>query len=215
MIHPPADEVLERLWYLKEEQRTGSTPEALRLDVSEAELHQVLDELARSGAVQIDGEIALLPEGEARARGIVRRHRLAEILFTQVFETDPSEAELSACEFEHILSEAVVDRVCAFLGHPPKCPHGKPIPQGTCCRKFERTIEPLIRRLADIPVGATGTIVYIVPRAASRLGRLASLGIIPGTPVRLVQRKPAFVMAVAETTVALEEEIAYEIYVRS
>ena len=146
---------------------------------------------------------------------LVRRHRLAEILFSQLFETDMHEAEASACEFEHMLSESVVDRVCTFLGHPPKCPHGKPIPEGSCCRKFERKLEPLIRRLADLPIGSSGTIAFIVPRSAGRLNRLGALGILPGTGVRLVQRKPAFVVSVGETTVALEEEIAYEMYVRS
>ena len=83
------------------------------------------------------------------------------------------------------------------------------------CRKFERKLEPLIRRLADLPIGSSGTIAFIVPRTASRLNRLGALGMLPGTTVRLVQRKPAFVVSMGETTIALEEEIAYEMYVRS
>jgi DtxR family Mn-dependent transcriptional regulator len=214
LIHPAADEVLERLWYFKEKQRTPATPAELKLDVCDSELDTALAELRRSGAIGPD-TLSLLPSGEDRARGIVRRHRLAEILFSQVFEAGLPEAEASACEFEHMLSESVVDRVCTFLGHPPKCPHGKAIPEGKCCRKFERTMEPLIRRLADLPIGSTGTIAFIVPRIAGRLNRLGALGILPGTQLRLVQRKPAFVVSVGETTVALEEEIAYEMYVRS
>jgi DtxR family transcriptional regulator, Mn-dependent transcriptional regulator len=214
VIHPTTDEVLERLWHFKEQQRSAARPQDLGLAVTDAELDKALQELRRNGAVE-PGQLALLPPGEERARGIVRRHRLAEILFTQVLEAAMHEAEASACEFEHMLSESVVDRVCTFLGHPPKCPHGKAIPEGNCCRKFERTLEPLIRRLADVPIGSTGTIAFIVPRSAGRLNRLAALGILPGTSVRLVQRRPAFVIAVGETTVALEEEIADEMYVRS
>ena len=40
------------------------------------------------------------------------------------------ELEATACEFEHVLSPAVEESVCTFLGHPPVCPHGKPIPPG-------------------------------------------------------------------------------------
>lgn len=122
--------------------------------------------------------------------------------------------ELSACEMEHMLSEEVVDRVCTFLGHPPKCPHGNPVPQGACCRKLDRKVEPLIGRLCDLPIGGRGTIAFITPKSPARLNRLATLGIVPGTMVKLVQRKPSFVIRCGETTVAIEEEIANEILVR-
>ena len=216
MIHPPAEEVLERLWYLKEQKRGASNESDLGLaaDVSQSDLETALAELRHDGSID-PVRIELLPRGESRARGIVRRHRLGEILFTQIFEASETQAEASACEFEHMLSEEVVDRICTFLGHPPKCPHGRPVPEGSCCRKYERKLEPLIRRLADLPIGSTGVIAYIVPRIADRLNRLASLGILPGTSVRLVQRRPAFVISSGETTIALEEEIALEIYVRS
>lgn len=216
MIHPAADEVLERLWYLKEQNRRATSENDLGLgpDVSGADFESALTELRNDGSIDHES-IDLLPRGEMRARGIVRRHRLGEILFTQIFETTSQQAEASACEFEHMLSEEVVDRICTFLGHPPRCPHGKPVPEGSCCRKFERTLEPLIRRLADLPIGSSGVIAYIVPRLAGRLNRLAALGILPGTTVRLVQRLPAFVIASGETTIAIEEEIAREIYVRT
>jgi DtxR family Mn-dependent transcriptional regulator len=113
-----------------------------------------------------------------------------------------------------MLSERVVDRVCTFLGHPPKCPHGAPIPRGSCCSKFERKVDPLIMRLCDLPLAGVGKIVFIAPKSATRLNRLATLGILPGSDVRLVQRQPSIVVDCGETSVALEEEIATEIYVR-
>ena len=125
------------MFYAKEEGREV-------LDLSDVCAGQELLEAnliaVSTGAMQ---RYELSPEGEKRARGIVRRHRLAEILFAQVLEVEAQEAERSACELEHTLSESVVDRVCTFLGHPPACPHSKPIPQGECCRVFTRKVEPL------------------------------------------------------------------------
>jgi DtxR family Mn-dependent transcriptional regulator len=165
-------------------------------------------------AHQISGNLELLPDGEERARGIVRRHRLAEILFTQILEVEMKDAERSACEFEHILSERVVDRVCTFLGHPPTCPHGKAIPPGQCCSVYAKKVEPLISRLIDLPIGGSGSVVFIAPKSLSRLDRLAAFGVVPGTNVRLIERKPSVVFSCGQTSIAVEDEIGREIYVR-
>jgi DtxR family transcriptional regulator, Mn-dependent transcriptional regulator len=214
MIHPVADEVLERLWTMREEGRASLSREELRLPNAGEEVEAALNELAASRSIRLGERIELLEAGAERGRGIVRRHRLAEILFTEVLAVDLHDAEASACEFEHMLSERVVDRVCTFLGHPPKCPHGQAIPQGSCCHKFERKVDPLIMRLYDLPISAAGKIVFIAPKSAARLNRLATLGVLPGTDIRLLQRKPSIVIDCGETSIALEEEIAYEIYVR-
>ena len=204
MHHPPADELLERLWYAQEEHSPYNTFDGVAQELVAANLAR------RNGAA-----LELTEDGAERARGIVRRHRLAEILFTHVLEADPHDAERSACELEHILAERVVDRVCTFLGHPPACPHGHPIPQGSCCRVYAKKVEPLITRLVDLPLGATGSIVFIAPKSVSRLNKLAAFGIVPGSQVRLVERKPSVVLACGQTSLAIEDEIGREIYVRA
>src|SRR5712671_43751 len=78
--------------------------------------------------------VELTPHGRERAGNIIRRHRLAERLFTDSFAMDSeSEIEQQACKFEHILSPEATDKICTFLGHPRTCPHGAPIPPGACC----------------------------------------------------------------------------------
>lgn len=80
--------------------------------------------------------VELTPRGRERASSIIRRHRLAERLFTDSLAMDSeSEIEQQACKFEHILSPEATDRICTFLGHPRTCPHGAPIPPGACCGK--------------------------------------------------------------------------------
>src|SRR6202521_2464774 len=78
--------------------------------------------------------VELTSRGRERAGSIIRRHRLAERLFTDSLAMD-SEAEIEqqACKFEHILSPQATDKICTFLGHPRTCPHGAPIPPGVCC----------------------------------------------------------------------------------
>jgi putative ABC transport system ATP-binding protein len=78
--------------------------------------------------------VELTPRGRERAGNVIRRHRLAERLFTDSLAMDSeSEIEQQACKFEHILSPEATDKICAFLGHPRTCPHGAPIPPGACC----------------------------------------------------------------------------------
>jgi putative ABC transport system ATP-binding protein len=78
--------------------------------------------------------VELTLRGRERAGNIIRRHRLAERLFTDSLAMDSeSEIEQQACKFEHILSPEATDKICAFLGHPRTCPHGAPIPPGACC----------------------------------------------------------------------------------
>src|ERR1700730_9762893 len=78
--------------------------------------------------------VELTPRGRERAGSIIRRHRLAERLFTDSLAMDTeSQIEQQACKFEHILSLEATDKICTFLGHPRTCPHGAPIPPGACC----------------------------------------------------------------------------------
>src|SRR5438309_10294652 len=80
--------------------------------------------------------VELTPRGRQRAADIIRRHRLAERLFTDSLALDSeTEIEQQACKFEHILSPEATDKICTFLGHPRTCPHGAPIPPGACCGK--------------------------------------------------------------------------------
>jgi putative ABC transport system ATP-binding protein len=86
--------------------------------------------------------VELTSRGRERASSIIRRHRLAERLFTDSLAMDSeSEIEQQACKFEHILSQGATDKICTFLGHPRTCPHGAPIPPGACCGVRRNLIE--------------------------------------------------------------------------
>lgn len=199
------DEALEFIWELREKGEVKKEEVIKGLENRSA-----INEMERDGLIKIkDGKFYLTGEGEKRASDITRRHRLAERLFVDVL--DLTEYEADACKFEHAISPEVEEAICTFLGHPPKCPHGKPIPRGKCCSIFTQKISPLVQRLADISVGKPVRVVFIT---GAVMGKLSSIGLIPGAIVRLQQRSPSFVLEIEETSIAIDEDMAKGIFVR-
>ena len=133
------DEVLEYLW-LKSE----GVENAHELCAQGAVLAtpEFLDRIRSRGILRAGPEIAYTAEGHQRAEALIRRHRLAETLFMTTFQMHEAQVEEEACYFEHILSPAVTESICAFLGHPATCPHGMAIPRGGCCAGKGSTVTP-------------------------------------------------------------------------
>ena len=207
------DEILELLWSMRE--RGKKSYAELINGINDSKTSDALIKMEKSGLVVISNdEVELADKGEARARDLTRRHRLAERLFHDVLEVGMQESEETACEVEHFLSPSVTESVCSFLGHPPTCPHGKPIPRGECCSRYRSEMRPLVMKLKELDVGSKGRIVFIVPSENSRLERLASMGILPGSVIKLKQKRPSFVLEIDETTLAIDNLIAEEIYVK-
>lgn len=207
------DELLELIWISREEGK--ERVEQLRSHYSNGDMDPLLDAGVSGGLITIhEGHITLKKLGTERASMIIRRHRLAETLFTQILEMDESQAESDACQFEHILSPAATESVCALLGHPPTCPHGKQIPRGACCQKLTRQMSPLVMPLSELNVGEQSRIVFITPRSHARLDRLGALGIVAGSVIHLHQKRPAYILQIGETNVALDPDIAKELFVK-
>ena len=94
------------------------------------------DALKPAGVSIGDGSmiVALTRRGRQRAADIIRRHRLAERLFTDSLALDSeTEIEQQACKFEHILSPEATDKICTFLGHPEDLPAWGADTAGQCC----------------------------------------------------------------------------------
>jgi len=166
------DEVLEELWALDEQGEIaeiehmevhGALPVSIAVDKMVALglvtasphppqphdhkpfVNPCHEALKPAGVSSGDGSmiVELTARGRERAASIIRRHRLAERLFTDSLAMDSeTEIEQQACKFEHILSPEATDKICAFLGHPRTCPHGAPIPPGPCCGRPMKTDDP-------------------------------------------------------------------------
>ncbi|PIX88464.1 MAG: hypothetical protein COZ31_06395, partial [Nitrospirae bacterium CG_4_10_14_3_um_filter_44_29] len=204
---------LELVWLLEEEGRTEFN--RFKLNSDDVNFDELVNEMIKNHLILLtEDKVGFTEKGRILAKGLIRRHRLAEQLLTEVLELTENSVEADACKMEHILSEELTESVCTFLGHPPKCPHGKPIPRGECCKKYKIEIEPLVVRLIDFEVGLKGRIVFIVSTETSRLNRLSSMGITAGSIIRLLQKKPSFVIQVEETAIAIDPDIAKEIYIK-
>ena len=207
------DELLELIWTLREE--GVSDLDRLLETTHDAEVNFILRWMIKEDLFQVEGNRMVLKErGEEKAKEIIRRHRLTERLLFEIFEMSEEEVEEEACKLEHILSPGVTESVCTFLGHPPTCIHGKPIPRGECCAKFKKEMKPLVIPLDELGLGEQGRIVFIAPKSHQRLDRLSTLGIVPGSTVRMHQKNPSHVLQIGETTLALDKDIVRDIYVK-
>jgi DtxR family Mn-dependent transcriptional regulator len=208
-----SDELLELIWKLGEESIQDEETiykRSWNRDMKKAMTSALEENLISS----IDGKINLTAIGEARAKMIVRRHRLAEKLLKEILQVDSCEMDSTACELEHILGPEVTESICAFLGHPRFCPHGKPIPLGECGGVLKEETKEFVVPLAKIIPGDKVKIIFLVPRHHRRLHQLTNLGIIPGAEIVLHQKQPAYVLRAGETDIAIDDEIARHIYVR-
>ena len=84
--------------------------------------------LKADGYVTRRARDVLTEKGRGRAESVVRKHRLAERLLTDVIGLDWHKAHLEAGRWEHVISDEVEERLVKLLENPTTCPHGNPIP---------------------------------------------------------------------------------------
>lgn len=206
-------EVLESVW--TNEERGSAAVETIAGDAKTEVTEDLLVECEREGYLtrKSGGEISLTPLGRQTAGEIIRRHRLAERLVVDVLGMTLEESEADACEFEHFLARGVTNAICTLLGHPRFCPHNHPIPEGDCCRQVEDHINSLVTSIDRLEVGEQAQVAYVSAANFPRIRKLSSFGITPGVPVKVQQKFPSFVIQCDETQIALENDIARDIYV--
>ncbi len=206
-----AEEILEALWTrIEEEGKTEFHLDNLRIDTGEGGIKELSD---LNLILLSDDRISLTAAGRSEAEKVVRRHRLAERLLVDVLDTEAGLLEETACKFEHLIREGIEENICVLLGHPRVCPHGSPIPKGKCCLEGYDKTKGIVAPLAQLENGQEGKIVYIHSKGRERLPKLMALGITPGMPIQVIQRFPSHVFQVGQTQIAVDEEIANEIFV--
>ncbi|MBF0477921.1 MAG: metal-dependent transcriptional regulator [Candidatus Omnitrophica bacterium] len=208
------DEHIEQLWYMKEQGEVSV--DFLKTSMGNTYNEKVIEELFNSGLIDLSQNaliIKLSDDGEARARQLIRAHRLAERLIADVLGGGGTDLEKIACEFEHTVSAELVNSICTLLGHPKECPHGMPIPEGECCRLALKTELSLIVPLSDLKLGETARIAYINCRNDQQIHKLEGLCIRPGVIVKLHQNYPTYVIECEGASIALDKEVIANICV--
>lgn len=212
MLSEKQEEIIEAIWCAAEDRNYAV--EAIRkrcvVDCTEADL----SELEKQDLIVRAGEKVLFSsKGKLLAEALMRRHRLAEVLVSSILRLKDSAMEEVACEVEHSLAHEVEESICTLLGHPEVCPDGKPIPKGRCCKKKLKVTGSTVVSLSELRPSEKGKITYIKPGTHSNLHQLISLGLQPGITVTVHRKSPAFCIKYENTELALDEEIANNIFV--
>jgi len=215
-VSSEAEEYLEAIYRLEKKTGFARTMELSRqLKVVPGSVTNTIEGLERRGLVIHEPYkgVKLTEKGRKLALNVLRRHRLAERLLTDILHIDWSEAHDAACKLEHaITDEDIIKPLEKTLGHPQTCPHGNPIPT-----KGGGIIEEKSEPLADLKPGEGGIVVKITEENRDMLQYLASLGLMPGTSVEIEEKAPfngPVIVKARGASYALGHDIASVIWVR-
>lgn len=182
------EEYLEAVYRLERE-GPGVTTSGLasELGVAPASVSGMLKKLATDGYLEhvARGEVTLTRKGLEVAVRVLRRHRLAERLLTDVLGMPWDEVQQEACMLEHAISENVEQRLIAILGDPKVCPHGLPIPPKDLSDP-ERNGVPL----AQMDIGNEAIVQGVTEEVPEMLRYLGEVGLRPGARVRIDAKAP-------------------------
>ncbi|WP_029146167.1 metal-dependent transcriptional regulator [Microbacterium luticocti] len=161
-----------------------------RLGHSGPTVSQTVGRMERDGLVVVsdDRRLELTETGRHKAVDVMRKHRLAERLLSDVIGLDWAYVHEEACRWEHVMSEQVERRLIELLGHPTESPYGNPIPGldqlgGVASMDFEQGVVGLVRRLDAAGGPIRGTVRRLAEPAQvdpELLRELRGAGVVPG-----------------------------------
>ncbi len=182
------EEYLEAVYRLERE-GPGVTTSGLAssLGVAPASVSGMLKKLDKDGYVEYvaRGEVKLTRSGLEVAVRVLRRHRLAERLLTDVLGMAWDEVHSEACMLEHAISDRVEERLIELLGNPQTCPHGHPIPSKDLSEPRREGVP-----LAQVDVGTEATVAGVTDEVSEILHYLGEIGLRPAARVKIVDKAP-------------------------
>lgn len=155
--------------------------------------------------------VKLTRAGEKVALDILRRHRLAERLLTDILNVEWSSVHEDACLLEHAMTKNFASLLEKRLGNPQYCPHGNPIPSENGVLKEEETV-----RLTEIDLNKTCTVARITDEQGENLSILARAGIKPEATICLLKKSSSkVVVRVNKKEVTLAYTLAENIQIKN
>ena len=184
-----AQEYLEAIYEMEEEgARIQQARIAKRMGVSPAAVSEQVRRLEKEGLITITGrEIRLSDEGRETATPLVRRHRLAERLLTDILEIPWHRAHEEAHKWEHVMSPEVEERILAKTG-ATTCPHGNPIPG--CQPPWERGELVTLAELGEGQQGVLRLLTEDVELVTGVLAYFEEHRLMPGAMVQVRSVSP-------------------------
>ncbi|WP_427016509.1 metal-dependent transcriptional regulator [Pseudarthrobacter sp. P1] len=170
---------------------------AERLHHSGPTVSQTVGRMERDGLVVVSGDrhLELTALGRDKATKVMRKHRLAERLLSDVIGLDWAYVHDEACRWEHVMSERVEQRLFDLLGHPAESPYGNPIPGleelgGPAPASFTDGVVNLIDVMENYTAGSSVRIARLSERIQVEPELLTQLdegGMRPGAKISLEQ----------------------------
>ncbi|WP_182113096.1 MULTISPECIES: metal-dependent transcriptional regulator [unclassified Actinotalea] len=207
---------------------------AERLGHSGPTVSQTVARMERDGLVVVSGDrhLELTEAGHLKATRVMRKHRLAERLLTDIIGLEWSFVHDEACRWEHVMSDRVEKRLIELLDHPQHSPYGNPIP-GLAelgeVRAQEAFLDGVVSLIAYARAAAVqeGTPSDVTVRAVvGRLGeplqtdielleRLSAAGVLPGAEITVERGQGIVTVGApgADIVLDLPEDVARHIFV--
>jgi DtxR family Mn-dependent transcriptional regulator len=195
-----------------------------RLGHSGPTVSQTVGRMERDGLVVVEGDrhLVLTDDGRSKAVHVMRKHRLAERLLSDVIGLDWALVHDEACRWEHVMSEQVERRILEMLEHPTHSPYGNPIPGleelgDTSTGKFSDGVVNIV----NFVLGAVGPIKGVIRRLGEPvqyetdlLEQLRAAGVLPGAKAQFTA-VGSYVLVEVEgyEGIELPDEVAIHVYV--
>jgi DtxR family transcriptional regulator, Mn-dependent transcriptional regulator len=208
---------------------------AERLGHSGPTVSQTVARMERDGLVVVTGDrhLELTEAGQAKATRVMRKHRLAERLLTDVIKLDWEHVHTEACRWEHVMSDLVEKRLVTLLDHPHADPYGNPIPGLSELGEQYQDV-PFLEGVQSLPAvlearrvaGAVDGegVELVLQRIAEPLqvdiellARLAESGLLPGAQItaRAAGEDVAVQVEGSGVVLDLPDELAKHLFVAS
>ena len=195
---------------------------AERLHQSGPTVSQTVARMERDGLLTVEGDrhLQLTDEGTSLATRVMRKHRLAERLLTDVIGLDWELVHEEACRWEHVMSETVERRLLELLDHPTESPYGNPIPglselgESASGEQFREGVQAL-----NSAVGVDSRRVQVrriseeMQKDEVLMGALRRAGAMPGAVVAAVLTEEGVLLGSSGETAEIVTEAAEHIFV--
>ena len=197
---------------------------AERLHQSGPTVSQTVARMERDGLLTVEGDrhLELTDEGTRLATRVMRKHRLAERLLTDVIGLDWELVHAEACRWEHVMSETVERRLVELLDHPTESPYGNPIPgleelgESSDGEDFMDNVEPL-----DTVAGSDADVRVMIRRISEEVQKdeplmaaLRRVGALPDKVVTVARGAEGVLIGSGGETAEIETEVASHMFVR-
>ena len=184
---------------------------------------QTVARMERDGLLTVsdsDRHLELTDEGELVAMRVMRKHRLAERLLTDVIGLELAFVHEEACRWEHVMSERVERRVIEMIDGPLVSPYGNPVPgladlgvdREPAQNRDER---PISQVFSESPVSGVVTRIGETPQADSEfLAQLMELGVLPGNTISILGAQRGIEISGPAGEMTITEEDGRHLFLR-